>query len=64
MTHGNLGDLTNVLEGQFDLGPRIDFEVLEVELHGVISGNDDLFGGILVAECDHCHHGAKKEGYE
>ena len=48
MTHGNLGDLTNVLERELNLGTRFNLEAFYVELHGVVPGDDDFLRGLVL----------------
>ena len=47
VTHGDLWNLADVLEGELDLRPGLYLEVLDVELHGVVAGDDDLLGLFL-----------------
>ena len=46
MTHGNLGEFTNVLKFNFNLFPGLDREFFFIELHRVVACDGDFLGGV------------------
>ena len=64
VAHCDFRDLPNVLECEFDLGPGFRFEVFDVELHGVVTGDGNLLHrviGLDVAKDKRCREGEERK---
>ena len=46
VSHGQLGEFSDVFEGQFDFLTCLNGKLLDVELHGIIARNSDLLIGV------------------